>query len=264
MLSVADSPGGATAEVIAVDHPGTAIPTTPPPSPSPTIRPPATANPSAGGSSVDLGLVWACIGVAVAIAVLAVVVFFIVHSTRARMDRNRATRAAISARWDVAAKTLNEVSDSYSAYLASPVDVHGVHGPLLDDVDEPLTATFLNAYSEARAAAYDSRPADLEAADRAARTAEDALTAWKRASSHARGRPGNRSRPVQEALTSSSPIRPGTRPIDQRRSPRQHLAARANAARRSWRHSLPEHLEIAYNAVTRSLTTVEKKQLTMS
>jgi hypothetical protein len=199
--------------------------------------------------------------VAVAIAVLAAAVFFIVHSTRARMDRNRATRAAISARWDVAAKTLGEVSDNYSAYLASPVDMAFTR-PLLD---EPLTATFLTAYSEARAAAYDSRPADLEAADRAARTADDALTVWKRASSHARevalGTAPDQYKKLSRARRLFDQALDPSISDDHRDNILQRvrtLLAEAGATRS------PNISEIAYNAVTRSLTTAEKKQLTKS
>lgn len=154
--------------------------TTAPSAPTPTT----TSSPSAGGGP-HVGLVLTWVGIAAAVLVLVTLTVWGLLQLRRVHERRRAQIAACDAQWSKASSILGEVDAAYTAFHTDLADRIFTR-PLLDDVDEPLTAAFIDALHEAHTCAFDSRPRDDDLAARALSTAQAAQAAWSRASTHAR------------------------------------------------------------------------------
>lgn len=159
--------------------------TTTPPAPSPTPASTPAPAPASTGHHLDTGLIgtW----VPIIVAVLIVVGLFGVGLPKAReaWSRRRTRVDAVRAQWAKASALLAEVDDEYAAFHADLADRIFLR-PLLDDTNEPLTAAFLDAYTEAHAAAFESQPISEDLAATALRTAQAARAAWTKADAHAR------------------------------------------------------------------------------
>ena len=153
--------------------------------PEPTPPTPAEQTPSAPEAPTDYTTLWIiCGAVAASLIVIAaaVLAYHTVSQARSRRDvLVKSTRA----QWTKAADILGTIDADYAAFHADLADRLFTR-PLLDDTNDPRTAAFLDAYTTAHAAAYDSRPLDRELAERAVATALAARDAWNSASRHAR------------------------------------------------------------------------------
>lgn len=87
-------------------------------------------------------------------------------------------------RWRRAVATFNEVEAAYAAYLHEPAEIF--HRPLLDDVTEPPTAAFLEAFHTATSLCMAFQPKDADYIDRFQAAAQDARLTWDVADAHAR------------------------------------------------------------------------------
>ena len=160
-------------------------PTSPDASPVPTPPAPAEPTPSAPEAPTDYTTLWIiCGAVAASLIVIAVAVLAYHKVSQARSHRAVLVKST-RAQWVKAADVLGTIDADYAAYHADLADRLFTR-PLLDDTNDPHTAAFLDAYTAARAAAYDSRPLDRDLAERAVTTALAARDAWNTASRHAR------------------------------------------------------------------------------
>mgnify|MGYP000067673611 CR=1 FL=1 len=153
--------------------------------PEPTPPTPAEQTPSAPEAPTDYTTLWIiCGAVAASLIVIAVAVLACHKVSQARSRRDVLVKST-RAQWTKAADVLGIIDADYAAYHADLADRLFTR-PLLDDTNDPHTAAFLDAYTAARAAAYDSRPLDRDLAERAVTTALAARDAWNTASRHAR------------------------------------------------------------------------------
>ncbi|WP_431840051.1 hypothetical protein [Gordonia hongkongensis] len=156
-----------------------------PPAPAPTEQTPIEQTPSAPEAPTDYTTLWIiCGAVAASLIVIAVAVLAYHKMSQARSRRDVLVKST-RAQWTKAADVLGTIDADYAAYHADLADRLFTR-PLLDDTNDPHTAAFLDAYTAARAAAYDSRPLDRDLAERAVTTALAARDAWNTASRHAR------------------------------------------------------------------------------
>ncbi|PKZ62819.1 hypothetical protein CYJ73_24910 [Gordonia terrae] len=160
-------------------------PTSPDASPVPTPPAPAEPTPSAPEAPTDYTTLW-IIGGAVAASLIVIAVAVLAYHKVSQARSHRAVLVkSVRAQWVKAADILGSVDAEYAAYHADLADRLFAR-PLLDDTNDPRTAAFLDAYTAAHAAAYDSWPLDRDLADRAVATALAARDAWDSASRHAR------------------------------------------------------------------------------
>ncbi|AFR51557.1 hypothetical protein [Gordonia sp. KTR9] len=153
--------------------------------PAPTPPAPVEQAPSAPEASTDYTTLWIIGGaVAASLIVVAVAVLAYHKVSQARSRRDILVKST-RAQWAKAADILGSIDADYAAYHADLADRLFTR-PLLDDTNDPRTAAFLDAYTAAHAAAYDSRPLDKDLAERAVATALAARDAWSSASRHAR------------------------------------------------------------------------------
>ncbi|MBN0985706.1 hypothetical protein JW365_23840, partial [Gordonia sp. BP-94] len=153
--------------------------------PAPTEQTPIEQTPSAPEAPTDYTTLWIiCGAVAASLIVIAVAVLAYHKVSQARSRRDVLVKST-RAQWTKAADVLGTIDADYAAYHADLADRLFTR-PLLDDTNDPHTAAFLDAYTAARAAAYDSRPLDRDLAERAVTTALAARDAWNTASRHAR------------------------------------------------------------------------------
>lgn len=151
----------------------------------PTPPAPAEPTPSAPEAPTDYTTLWIiCGAVAASLIVIAVAVLAYHKVSQARSHRAVLVKST-RAQWVKAADVLGTIDADYAAYHADLADRLFTR-PLLDDTNDPHTAAFLDAYTAARAAAYDSRPLDRDLAERAVTNALAARDAWNTASRHAR------------------------------------------------------------------------------
>ncbi|OZC42462.1 hypothetical protein CH286_25160 [Rhodococcus sp. WWJCD1] len=124
-------------------------------------------------------LVW----MVVVVLALALAAYLIVRTRSHVVDRRNAKKA-LEADYAAAHAVYSEVADAYAAYLADPYSIF--IRPLLDDLTEPRTAAFIDAF----AAMNDSRPEQCpDTAERVqafAVVAQKARTAWRSADGYAR------------------------------------------------------------------------------
>ncbi|MGW8812963.1 hypothetical protein [Gordonia terrae] len=153
--------------------------------PASTPPAPAEQTPSAPDAPTDYTALWIIGGaVAASLIVIAVAVLTYHKVSQARSRRNVLVTST-RAQWARAADILGAIDADYAVYHADLADRLFTR-PLLDDTNDPRTAAFLDAYTAAHIAAYDSRPLDKDLAERAVSTALAARDAWNSASRHAR------------------------------------------------------------------------------
>ena len=153
--------------------------------PAPTPPAPVEQAPSAPEAPTDYTTLWIIGGaVAASLIVVAVAVLAYHKVSQARSRRDILVKST-RAQWAKAADILGSIDADYAAYHTDLADRLFTR-PLLDDTNDPRTAAFLDAYTAAHAAAYDSRPLDKDLAERDVATALAARDAWSSASRHAR------------------------------------------------------------------------------
>ena len=160
-------------------------PTSPDASPAPPPPAPAEQTPSAPEAPTDYTTLWIICGAAAASLIVIAVAVLAYHKVSQARSRRAVLVTSVRAQWVKAADVLGTIDADYAAYHADLADRLFTR-PLLDDTNDPHTAAFLDAYTAARAAAYDSRPLDRDLADRAVATALAARDARDSASRHAR------------------------------------------------------------------------------
>ncbi|NKS78210.1 hypothetical protein GS539_21055 [Rhodococcus hoagii] len=112
-----------------------------------------------------------------------VVTWFAVSNLRARRSERREEREARERDWATGQAVYKGVLDDYSAYLLDPFA--WLQRPILEDVDEPLTAAFLEALAHAQALDLDVVPAENRI-DQFRTAAHDVRAAWDKADENAR------------------------------------------------------------------------------
>ncbi|OZD60790.1 hypothetical protein CH263_20065 [Rhodococcus sp. 06-1059B-a] len=156
---------------------------TPVPTSVPTTAPVAVSPPAAPSEPTDwTPLIW-ILGVFGAVLVLALAVYLLVRTRHRILDRRTAHTALVD---DFAsAKAISaEVADAYADYLADPYAIFT--RPLLDDLDQPRTAAFIDAFAAAGALNTDACPATADRVHAFTDAAHAAQTAWKAADTYAR------------------------------------------------------------------------------
>lgn len=175
--SASDAPSEAEAEAEAEAEPSPAPDLAPTPEPTPT-----DAGDSTPAASFDINpmILLAAIG---AIGFL-VITWFAVSNLRARRAERREEREARERDWATGQAVYKGVLDDYSAYLLDPFA--WLQRPILEDVDEPLTAAFLEALAHTQALDLDVVPADQSRIDQFRTAAHDVRAAWDKADENAR------------------------------------------------------------------------------
>ncbi|MET3642806.1 hypothetical protein ABIC73_004409 [Prescottella equi] len=151
----------------------------PTPAPEPT---PTDAGDSTPAASFDINpmILLAAIG---AIGFL-VITWFAVSNLRARRAERREEQEARERDWVTGQAVYKGVPDDYSAYLLDPFA--WLQRPILEDVDEPLTAAFLEALAHTQALDLDIVPADQNRIDQFRTAAHELRAAWDKADQNAR------------------------------------------------------------------------------
>ncbi|MDV7991611.1 hypothetical protein [Rhodococcus sp. IEGM 1374] len=156
---------------------GTAVPTS---APVPAVSPAEPASPT---EPVDWTPVIYVLGILAALVVVAAAGYLVVRTRHRILDR-RAAQATLASDF-VAAKTVYaQVADAYAEYLADPYAIFT--RPLLDDLDQPRTAAFITAFTDAGALNTDTCPATGERVQAFATAARAAQEAWRAADTYAR------------------------------------------------------------------------------
>lgn len=151
------------------------------PEPTPVPEPPAEA--ASPASPFDWTPV---IYLGVAVAALAVVALtaYVVVRTRHRILDRAAAAATLTADFAAARAVYDDVASRYAEYLADPYAIF--IRPLLDDLGDPRTAAFIDAFAEAGALNTETCPDSKNRVQAFADAARTALAAWKDADGHAR------------------------------------------------------------------------------
>lgn len=120
------------------------------------------------------------LGIVVGLIAAAALVWFAVSKQRLHADAAAARRRKL----DEANKIRDGIDIEYTAFLLDPADTLWKR-PLLDDLHEPLTVAFLDAWRATTEAFLDLRPRQDESVAAALAAATEARTAWEIASRHA-------------------------------------------------------------------------------
>lgn len=124
-------------------------------------------------------LVW----VVVAVLALALAAYLSVRTRSHVVDRRNAKKA-LEADYAAAHAVYSEVADAYAAYLADPYSIF--IRPLLDDLTEPRTAAFIDAFAAMNDVRPEQCPDTAERVQAFAVAAQKARTAWRSADGYAR------------------------------------------------------------------------------
>ena len=124
-------------------------------------------------------LVW----MVVVVLALALAVYLIVRTRSHVVDRRNAKKA-LAADYAAAHAVYSEVADAYVAYLADPYSIF--IRPLLDNLTEPRTAAFIDAFAAMNDVRPDQCPDTPERVQTFAVAAQKARTAWRSADGYAR------------------------------------------------------------------------------
>lgn len=163
--------GGGTAEPSGTSS---APSSTAPPTSSPAPAPAPPSEPF-NWTPVLIGL-----GIVVGLIAAAALVWFAVSKRRLHAEASVARRRKL----DEATKIRDGIDVEYTAFLLDPADTLWKR-PLLDDLHEPLTVAFLDAWRATKEAFLDLRPRQDESVAAALAAATEARTAWEIASRHA-------------------------------------------------------------------------------
>ena len=155
------------------------------PAADPPVIPDAPAPPSMVDAAPDAPtgwtpLVWIFVAVVLALALAT----YLITRTRSHLaDRRNATKA-LEADYAAAHAVYSEVADAYAAYLADPYSIFV--RPLLDDLTEPRTAAFIDAFAAMNDVRPEHVPDTHERVQAFATAAQNARTAWRSADLYAR------------------------------------------------------------------------------
>lgn len=134
--------------------------------------------------SADVPMDWTpLVWIVVAVLALSVSVYLIVR-TRSHVVDRRNTKRALEADYVAAHAVYSEVADAYAAYLADPYSIFV--RPLLDDLTEPRTAAFIDAFAAMNDVRPEQCPDTTERVQAFAVAAQKARTAWRSADGYAR------------------------------------------------------------------------------
>ncbi len=157
----------------------------------PPADPPATldapAPPPVVDAAPDVPVDWTPViwfgGIAAVVVSVALAAYLIIR-TRSHVTDRRTAKNALAADYAAAHAVYSEVADSYAAYLADPYAIFV--RPLLDNLDEPRTAAFIDAFAEMNQVRPEQCPDTLERVQAFAVAAQKARTAWRKADGYAR------------------------------------------------------------------------------
>lgn len=152
----------------------------------PVEPPPVTAAPeppvvdTAPEAPVDwTPALWLCAAL-VAVALTA----YLTIRTRSHIVDRRNARRALEADYAAAYAVFSDVADAYAAYLADPYAIFD--RPLLDNLDEPRTAAFIDAFAAMNDIRPEQCPDTRERVQAFAVAARKARSAWHSADDYAR------------------------------------------------------------------------------
>ncbi|OZE28354.1 hypothetical protein CH262_03285 [Rhodococcus sp. 05-2255-1e] len=128
-------------------------------------------------------LIWICVAVIAAVLALALATYLITRTRSHLVDRRNAKKA-LEADYAAAHAVYSEVADAYAAYLADPYSIFV--RPLLDDLTEPRTAAFIDAFAAMNDVRPEQCPDTPERVHAFATAAQKARTAWRNADGYAR------------------------------------------------------------------------------
>ena len=157
-----------------------------PPGPVESTAPAGPPEPSTDGG---IPTAWLIIILAVAGATIVLVGFGVgLHALtqrwrRARTAKQEETKRLLD-RWTRARTSYRRTRDEYDAFLLDPADQLWGR-PLLNDVNEPLTRSFLDALADAEAAMDPDFPDDADRVDAALSAATALSNTWNQARRHA-------------------------------------------------------------------------------
>ncbi|WP_155291247.1 hypothetical protein [Rhodococcoides fascians] len=122
-------------------------------------------------------------GIAAVLVSVALAAYLIIR-TRSHVTDRRTAKKALEADYAAAHAVYSEVTDAYAAYLADPYAIFV--RPLLDNLDEPRTAAFIDAFAEMNQIRPEQCPDTVERVRAFAVAAQKAHTAWRKADGYAR------------------------------------------------------------------------------
>ncbi|MCZ4562224.1 hypothetical protein O4160_15385 [Rhodococcus sp. IEGM 1401] len=125
-------------------------------------------------------LVWIFVAVVLALALAT----YLITRTRSHLVDRRNAKKALEADYASAHAVYGEVADAYAAYLADPYSIF--IRPLLDDLTEPRTAAFIDAFATMNDVRPEQCPDTHERVQAFATAAQKARTAWRSADGYAR------------------------------------------------------------------------------
>ncbi|KZF06236.1 MULTISPECIES: hypothetical protein [unclassified Rhodococcus (in: high G+C Gram-positive bacteria)] len=157
----------------------------------PPADPPATldapAPPPVVDAAPDVSMDWTPViwfgGIAAVLVSVALAAYLIIR-TRSHVTDRRTAKKALEADYAAAHAVYSEVTDAYAAYLSEPYAIFV--RPLLDNLDEPRTAAFIDAFAEMNQIRPEQCPDTLERVQAFAVAAQKAHTAWRKADGYAR------------------------------------------------------------------------------
>ncbi|MBM4532662.1 hypothetical protein GS563_28495 [Rhodococcus hoagii] len=152
-----------------------------------------------------------------------IVTWFAVSNLRARRAERREEREARERDWATGQAVYKGVLDDYSAYLLDPFA--WLQRPILEDVDEPQTAAFLEALAHTQALDLDIVPADQNRIDQFRTAAHELRAAWDKADENAPPHRHQHLRAVQPQQAPQGRLRTPHRPRHFRhrgRAPSRH------------------------------------------
>jgi hypothetical protein len=157
----------------------------------PPANPPATldapAPPPVVDAAPDVPMDWTPViwfGGITAVLVSVALAAYLIIRTRSHVTDRRTAKNALAADYAAAHAVYSEVADSYAAYLADPYAIFV--RPLLDNLDEPRTAAFIDAFAEMNQIRPEQCPDTLERVQAFAVAAQKTNTAWRKADGYAR------------------------------------------------------------------------------
>ena len=119
------------------------------------------------------------------VVVIAAGAWWALSARRARRREHAAQRQKQMDRWAIGVNELNAASEALYSFETDPESVYFTR-PLLGDVDEPATAAFHTAYSEAQNLRTDTAPTDNKVIDEFVKAAAAARRAFGKADDNAR------------------------------------------------------------------------------
>ncbi|WP_032407534.1 hypothetical protein [Rhodococcoides fascians] len=150
----------------------------------PSADQPAIPAPPTVDAAPDVPIDWTpLVWIVVAVLALALAAYLSVRTRSHVVDRRNAKKA-LEADYAAAHTVYSEVADSYAAYLADPYSIF--IRPLLDDLTEPRTAAFIDAFATMNDVRAEQCPDTAERVQAFAVAAQKARTAWRSADGYAR------------------------------------------------------------------------------